>query len=97
MKSLNIPFKISIITTFFNQGEYIDQCILNVLDQNYSNLELPAKSLKNIFIFKGFYRNNLMDNEKTEIPSAEEIAAKLREEEANADKTAEILHSHTAE
>ena len=51
-----------------------------------------------------------MDNEKTEIPSAEEIAAKLREEEANAEveKTAEtdeqaikqlieLLGSHNSE
>lgn len=31
--------KISIITPFFNQDQYLKKTILSVLDQNYPNLE----------------------------------------------------------
>jgi glycosyltransferase involved in cell wall biosynthesis len=35
---MNYP-KISIVTPSYNQGQYIEQCILSVINQNYPNLE----------------------------------------------------------
>lgn len=37
--STESSLRISIVTPSFNQGEYIEECILSVINQNYDNLE----------------------------------------------------------
>jgi glycosyltransferase involved in cell wall biosynthesis len=53
--------KISIITISFNQGEYLERCIISVLNQNYKNLEhiiVDNESNDNTNIIINKYKNH---------------------------------------
>ena len=51
-KIRNVETKISIIIPSFNQGEYIEETIQSILNQDYSNYE--------IIIFDGGSRDNTL-------------------------------------